>query len=91
MSTGVPLLAHRSRSEHLAQLGLVPDLASPEQQAWLVDEVERAGLRGRGGGWFPTHTKLRAVIDSAASRRRLSRGRHPIAICNGMEGEPRRT
>lgn len=88
MSTGVPLLAPRSRSEHLSQFGLVPDLASPEQQAWLIDEVERAGLRGRGGGWFPTHIKLRAVIDSAASRRRLSRGRHPIAIGNGMEGEP---
>lgn len=88
MSTGVPLLAPRSRSEHLAQFGVVPDLASPQQQAWLIDEVERAGLRGRGGGWFPTHTKLRAVIDSAASRRRLSRGRHPIAIGNGMEGEP---
>lgn len=88
MSTGVPLLAPRSRSEHLAQFGHVPDLAAPEQKAWLIDEVERAGLRGRGGGWFPTHTKMRAVIDSAASRRRLSRSRHPIAIGNGMEGEP---
>lgn len=88
MSTGVPLLSPRSRSEHVAQFGSAPNLASPDQQAWLIDEVERAGLRGRGGGWFPTHLKLRAVRDSAASRRRLSRTRQPIAIANGMEGEP---
>ena len=88
MSTGVPLLASRSRSEHVAQFGPLPDLSSPERRGRLIDEVERAGLRGRGGGWFPTHAKMRAVNESAASRRRLSRGRHPIAIANGMEGEP---
>lgn len=88
MSTGIPLLIPRSRSEHTSQFGPVPDLDSPERCARLVDEVERSGLRGRGGGWFPTHTKLRAVTESAASRRRISRSRHPIAIANGMEGEP---
>ncbi len=54
----------------------------------LVAEVERAGLRGRGGGWFPTHLKLRAVVESSAGRGRLSRTRHPVVIANGMEGEP---
>jgi len=88
MSTGVPLLAPRTRTEHATQFGPLPDLSSPDRCARLIDEVERSGLRGRGGGWFPTHTKLRAVTDSAASRRRLSRSRRPIAIANGMEGEP---
>lgn len=88
MSTGIPLLTPRSLAEHASQLGPVPVVESPEQQRRLIDEVERAGLRGRGGGWFPTHAKLRAVRESAASRGRLSRGRRPIALANGMEGEP---
>jgi NADH:ubiquinone oxidoreductase subunit F (NADH-binding) len=54
----------------------------------LAREVERAGLRGRGGGWFPTHVKLRAVAESADSRGPLSRTRRPVVIANGMEGEP---
>jgi NADH:ubiquinone oxidoreductase subunit F (NADH-binding) len=45
----------------------------------LIDQVERAGLTGRGGAGFPTGTKLRAV----AGRR------GPAAVVgNGMESEP---
>ncbi|HEV2686014.1 MAG TPA: hypothetical protein VGW79_05205, partial [Actinomycetota bacterium] len=47
-----------------------------------IDEVERAGLRGRGGGGFPTAIKMRAV---AAARSRT------IAVANGSEGEPAST
>lgn len=54
----------------------------------LVAEVEAAGLRGRGGGWFPTARKLRAVVDSSAANGPLSRVRQPLVIANGMEGEP---
>ncbi len=45
----------------------------------LIDEVERAGLRGRGGGGFPTSLKMAAV----AGRR----GRK-VLVANGTEGEP---
>lgn len=45
----------------------------------LTDALERAGVRGRGGGGFPTGTKLRAVA--------AQRGR-PIVIVNAAEGEP---
>ena len=45
----------------------------------IVDLVERAGLRGRGGAAFPTATKLRAVL--------AARGR-PIVVVNGCESEP---
>ncbi len=38
----------------------------PAGGAALIDEVERAGLRGRGGAAFPTATKLRTV--AAAGR-----------------------
>ena len=44
----------------------------------LLAEVERSGLRGKGGARFPTATKLAAV----ASRRRA------IVVANGTEGEP---
>ena len=44
----------------------------------LIAEVERAGLRGRGGGAFPTGRKLRAV---------RAAGRAPVVVANGTEGE----
>ena len=52
----------------------------------LVDVVNRAGLRGRGGAGFPTGTKLEAVRRSASSGTRTRRS--PIVVANGTEGEP---
>jgi NADH:ubiquinone oxidoreductase subunit F (NADH-binding) len=51
----------------------------------LIEEVERAGLLGRGGAAFPTAAKLRAV--AAASRSAIGRAR-PLVVVNGAEGEP---
>jgi NADH:ubiquinone oxidoreductase subunit F (NADH-binding) len=45
----------------------------------LIGEVERAGLRGRGGAGFPTATKLRAVAAA---------GGRAVVVVNGTEGEP---
>lgn len=77
-------------AEHLAHYGPLPTVGARHgsRPGRLVDEVERAGLRGRGGGWFPTHLKLRAVVESSDSRSRLSRTRNAVVIANGMEGEP---
>ena len=58
---------------HLALYGSVEP---PDDLAGLL---ETAGLRGRGGGAFPTGTKLRAV--------QARRGR-PLVVVNGAEGEP---
>jgi NADH:ubiquinone oxidoreductase subunit F (NADH-binding) len=44
----------------------------------LIYEVQRSGLKGRGGAAFPTAKKLRSV----AARRR------PVVVANGTEGEP---
>jgi NADH-quinone oxidoreductase subunit F len=45
-----------------------------------IAELERAGVRGRGGAGFPTATKWRTV--------RRASGRHRYVVCNGAEGEP---
>lgn len=63
------LAAHRER------YGALPDLSGPA----LIDVVERAGLRGRGGAGFPTARKLRAVAEA---------GRRAVVVANGCEGEP---
>ncbi len=47
----------------------------------MLAELERSGLRGRGGASFPLATKLGAVV--AAGRRR-----RPVVVVNGTEGEP---
>lgn len=45
-----------------------------------IAEVTQAGLRGRGGGGFPTGTKWSGVASQIGQRRFL--------VCNGAEGEP---
>lgn len=55
------------------------DLTDPER---LLDEVERAGLRGRGGAAFPMAVKLRSVRAGGRSRGGA------VVVANGEEGEP---
>lgn len=54
----------------------------------LLAEIEASGLRGRGGGWFPTARKMQAVLASAARRSAFGSGRKTVLIANAMEGEP---
>lgn len=54
--------------------------ATPPGGARLIDELERSGLRGRGGAGFPVAAKWRAVA-AGRSRRR-------VVLANGAEGEP---
>ena len=46
----------------------------------VISEVELAGLRGRGGGGFPTARKWRSC--------RKAKGLPKYVICNGDEGDP---
>ena len=46
----------------------------------VIDEIIRAGLRGRGGGGFPTGRKWQICRDAP--------GAPKYVICNGDEGDP---
>ncbi|MEZ5255886.1 MAG: hypothetical protein R2705_03010 [Ilumatobacteraceae bacterium] len=59
-----------------------PHPPGPRPDLGLIEAVERAGLRGRGGAAFPTGTKLRTVA---------SMKRTPVVLGNGSEGEPMST
>jgi len=62
--------------EHVRRYGTVHDAVTGSD---LIELAEASGLDGRGGGSFPTGTKLRAV---ASQRRR------PVVVVNGVEAEP---
>lgn len=50
---------------------------SPEQ---ILREIEMAGLRGRGGGGYPTYLKWYGVQKAESKKKYI--------ICNGDEGDP---
>jgi NADH:ubiquinone oxidoreductase subunit F (NADH-binding) len=82
---GVPRHGALTLEQHLTVHGPLPT-AHPrgrrrtrERAALLIDEIERAGLLGRGGAAFPMAVKMRAV---ARSRRQA------IVVINAAEGEP---
>jgi NADH:ubiquinone oxidoreductase subunit F (NADH-binding) len=62
--------------DHLTQWGALP--------AWpgslFLDELERSGVRGQGGAWFPLAAKWRSL--------RPTRLKGPVIVANGAEGEP---
>ena len=62
--------------QHIARWGRLPALNSVS----ILDELERSGLRGHGGAWFPVGTKWRSVKNSSLKR--------PVVVANGAEGEP---
>ena len=50
---------------------------TPEQ---VVSEIEKSGLRGRGGGGYPTGKKWRMLFEARAEKK--------FVIANGDEGDP---
>jgi NADH:ubiquinone oxidoreductase subunit F (NADH-binding) len=78
---GIPSHGAMSLAEHLAvhvPLQLTRRHSRRGEHP-LIEQIERAGLRGRGGASFPTAVKMRAVASS--------RGR-PVVVVNAAEGEP---
>ena len=71
-----------SIDDYLARGGyaaLANVLADDDPEA-VIDEVERSGLRGRGGAGFPTGKKWRFCRQNPGDKHYL--------ICNGDEGDP---
>jgi len=66
-------------SSHRARLGPFPRRAGQE----IVPLLEAAGLLGRGGAGFPVARKWASVAMQAKIR-----GRDPVVLANGAEGEP---
>src|SRR5689334_10036773 len=48
--------------------------------AATIDELSASGLRGRGGGGFPTGRKWAGIASQTGTRR--------YVVCNAAEGEP---
>ncbi len=60
--------------------GLGIERAQRVGPAATIDAVMASGLRGRGGGGFPTGRKWATIAAQAGGRR--------YVVCNGAEGEP---
>ncbi|MBV9410501.1 MAG: SLBB domain-containing protein, partial [Acidimicrobiia bacterium] len=68
----VDLASHRRRAGPIPKAGRQPRID-------LIDAIGRAGLRGKGGGAFPTARKMEAVASGPG---------RPVVLVNGGEGEP---
>jgi len=66
------------REEGYAALEKVLASGSPQ---WVVEEVKKSGLRGRGGGGFPTGRKWELLAAEPA-------GGGKYLVCNADEGDP---
>jgi NADH:ubiquinone oxidoreductase subunit F (NADH-binding) len=77
----VPTQGAMSLRSHLDTHGELPPAGRRDRRGAqaLIDQVEQAGLGGRGGGGFPTAKKMRAVV--------AARGK-PIVVVNATESEP---
>ena len=64
--------------ENGGYVGLKKALAMSKEK--LIDEVKKSGLRGRGGGGFPTGMKWGFLAAKKAEQK--------ILICNADEGDP---
>jgi NADH-quinone oxidoreductase subunit F len=67
--------------EYLANGGFVAlQQARAQPPEAVIAAIEQSGLRGRGGGGFPTGRKWRVVQEAA--------GAIKYVVCNGDEGDP---
>jgi NADH:ubiquinone oxidoreductase subunit F (NADH-binding)/(2Fe-2S) ferredoxin/NAD-dependent dihydropyrimidine dehydrogenase PreA subunit len=53
---------------------------SKGDQQWIINEVLKSKIRGRGGGGFPTGKKWQLIVGQPEKTRYI--------ICNGDEGDP---
>ncbi len=79
----LPARSYGSLGEYVAAGGGRALAVARERGAdWVLDELERAGLRGRGGAGFPAARKWRSVASGGAELG------DRYVVSNGAEGEP---
>ncbi len=71
-----------SIEEYVARGGYsaLADVLAKGDRRWVVDEIIKSGLRGRGGGGFPTGWKWESCFKEKAEPKYI--------ICNADEGDP---
>jgi NADH:ubiquinone oxidoreductase subunit F (NADH-binding) len=62
--------------------GQALQLARERGNDWVLDTLDRSGLRGRGGAGFPIARKWRSILEGG------TRFGDRYAVANGAEGEP---
>ena len=79
----LPAVGHSSLDEYLnAGGGVALPAARARRGDWVLDQLDTAGLRGRGGAGFPAAQKWRSVIAGGAALG------DRYVVANGAEGEP---
>jgi len=79
----LPDVSHSSLDEYLTAGGGMALPAARERGGdWVIEQLETAGLRGRGGAGFPAAQKWRSVIAGGAALG------DRYVVANGAEGEP---
>ncbi len=68
-----------SLADHRCHIARVSEGRAGRADSRLIDAIDSAGLRGRGGAGFPTAIKMRAVVENRKT---------PVVVVNGTEGEP---
>lgn len=78
----VGLIDPKSIDDYIAQDGYsaLRKVLSQKSREYAIDEIEKSGLRGRGGAGFPTGIKWRQCAEFKESPK--------YVICNGDEGDP---
>jgi NADH-quinone oxidoreductase subunit F len=68
---------------YIAQRGYsaLERVLSKKNPEWVIQEVKRSGLRGRGGGGFPTGLKWEMLAEQSSDRSKF-------LVCNADEGDP---
>jgi len=68
---------------YIAQGGYsaLEELLSKQNAEWVVQQVKHSGLRGRGGGGFPTGLKWELLAKQPGNRGKF-------LVCNADEGDP---
>lgn len=56
------------------------------EPAQIIEEINKSGLRGRGGAGFPTGLKWAACRDAKSER--SERSQEKYVVCNADEGDP---